>query len=267
MAESRAALETVYVLHRRPYRDSSLILELLGRHQGRLAVLARGVRRPRARRLQILEPFRPLLAAWRGRGELPVLTCAEPVSGRRWLAPALLPHGFYLNELLLCLLHRNDPVPEIFQAYDQALAALAQAPRPAGPELERHLRIFEKRLLEALGYGLDLHYDRQGKPIEPDRPYRYRFREGAVAVAAVQGGAALPSAEREGGEVIVQGRTLLNLAAGCLEDARSLQESKRLLRLVLAGLLGDRPLHSRKLWRPDVPTGVAPVQDLIEDPS
>ncbi len=234
------ALEPAYVLHRRAYRDSSLIVELLTRHQGRVAVVARGARRPRSRYQGCLEPFQPLLVSWGGRGELGTLRAIERAAGGGWLAGRLLPYGFYLNELLLRLLHRDDPCPEIFLAYRGVLRELGEAGQPDAALVQRLLRVFEKRLLEALGYGLNLQYDGlSGEMIRPKGRYRYYPQQGAVAVTAV--------ASAGGGSVEVHGSSLLALAEEKLDDPRSLQESRRLMRLVLGGLLGERPLHSRGL--------------------
>lgn len=234
------ALQTAYVLHRRAYRDSSLIVELLTQSQGRIAVVARGARRPRSRYQGCLEPFQSLLVAWGGRGELGTLRMAERVAGGAWLAGRLLPYGFYLNELLLRLLHRDDPCPEIFLAYRCVLRELGETGQPDSTLLQRLLRVFEKRLLESLGYGLNLQYDGlSGERIRPEGRYRYYPQQGAVAISA--------AVDAVQGSVDVHGSSLLALAEEKLEDSRSLRESRRLMRLVLGGLLGERPLHSRAL--------------------
>ncbi|MFQ5488981.1 MAG: DNA repair protein RecO [Gammaproteobacteria bacterium] len=236
------ALESAYVLHRRAYRDSSLIVDFLARHQGRIAVVARGARRPRSRYQGSLEPFQPLLVSWGGRGELGTLHIAERAAGGGGLPGRLLPYGFYLNELLLRLLHRDDPCPEIFQAYRTILRELEEAGEPDSALLQSLLRVFEKRLLEALGYGLNLQYDgRSGEHIRPEGKYRYYPQQGAVAMTVTN------AWEGEGSSVEVHGSSLLALAEEKLEDPRSLRESRRLMRFVLCGLLGARPLHSRSL--------------------
>lgn len=141
-----------YVLHQHEWRDAGRIFELLTRERGRLSVFAHGVRGPRARLAAVLRPFVPLRVSWAGRGEAPRLTGAEVEAGaasRPPLPPAHLMSAFYLNELVLKLTIRHDPQPEIFGHYTDALAALRTAARPEAP-----LRLFEKRLLDALGYGL-----------------------------------------------------------------------------------------------------------------
>jgi DNA repair protein RecO (recombination protein O) len=145
------------VLHQRPYRDTSLIVELFTREHGRLSAFARAARGARSR-FRGLQPFRPLLLSWVGRGEAPTLTAAEiegvaPLS----LAPDRLLSGFYLNELLLKLTVAHDPQPELYAHYAATLERL----RALDP-LDALLRKFEKRLLELLGYGIELGCEAQG---------------------------------------------------------------------------------------------------------
>ncbi len=108
-------LEPAYVLHHRPYRDSSLILDVLSAAYGRVALVARGARRPKSRLHGVLQPFQPLLASWSLRGEMGTLTAAEARAGGGLRGRALI-SGFYVNELLLRLLHRHDPHPQLFTA-------------------------------------------------------------------------------------------------------------------------------------------------------
>jgi DNA repair protein RecO (recombination protein O) len=227
----RVQLEPAYVLHRRPYRETSLLVETLARDHGRVAVVARGARGERSPLRGLLQPFRPLLISWSGRHDLMTLSGAEPagvcaLSGRGLLA------GFYLNELLTRLLARHDPHSGLFETYEQALLGLGQP----GAE-EQTLRVFERRLLEVLGYGLALgETDTTGARIEPDRTYRYRLETGAV-----------PAGDGEEG-LPVRGATLLALASGQLADRELSREAKQLMRYVLQHYLGARPLESRALF-------------------
>src|SRR5215831_5353922 len=150
----RVQLAPGYILHSRPYRDTSRILEVLTRDAGRLSLFARGVRGPKAKLAAELQPFRMLLLSWSGKGEAPHLTTAESTPDHVDLPPAALMSGFYLNELLLKLTHRHDPVPAVFDVYHATVEALKH-----GASLEASLRIFEKRLLDALGYGVALDSD------------------------------------------------------------------------------------------------------------
>ncbi len=252
----RVLLEGAYVLHRRPYRDSSLIVELLTCRHGRVAVVARGARRPRSRYRGVLEPFRPLLASWQGRGELATLGGVEAQPGAAGLPAPLLPHGFYLNELLLRLLHRNDPCEEVFHLYAgvlRALAGMANGSQKGAQNevaVQRRLRIFEKRLLEALGYGPMLEQDVTGAAVDAKGLYYYVPQQGVRRATSCPAKVPRKDQGRERETAVTHaylGRSLLDLAAETLDDVRSLRESRRLLRQVLRELLGDRPLHSRRL--------------------
>lgn len=232
----RVELARGYVLHRRPYRESSVLVEAFCAEQGRVGLVARGARRPGSRLRGILQPFQPVLLSWSGRGELGTLTGVEAERPLRALAGPALVSGFYLNELLLRLLARRDPHPALFDAYREALLRLA-----GERAYEPVLRIFEKRLLDAIGYGLVLDREAEtGRPIEPATLYRYRNEQGPVARAPAQ---------VEPGGVAVHGSTLVALEREELEDPRSLHEAKRLMRDVLGAYLGPKPLVSRTLFR------------------
>ena len=168
-------LQPAYVLHHRPYRDTSRILELFTRDYGRVSVFARGARGPRrggASLISILQPFNRLLVSWTGRGEAGQL---GRVRRRDVRAGRQLVSGFYLNELLLKLFARHDTHADVFHLYDRTLASLKNA-----DDAVRPLRIFEKRLLDALGYGLALDRDvESGQPVEPGAAYHYRLEQGA----------------------------------------------------------------------------------------
>ena len=232
MSERRASfLEPAYVLHRRPYRESSAIAELFTAEHGRLGVVAHGVRSQRSRWRALLQPFWPLTVSWQARGELGTLTDVE-MKGR-----AILPTGrrllscFYLNELLLRLLQREDPYPELFERYAGTLSMLAGD--AAEPPL---LRSFERDLLAALGYGLLLSHDICGGPIEEHRWYRYEIDKGAVPVTAPRG------------HLVVQGTTLHALASGIFPDAGVEAEARQLMRAALRPHIGERALKSRELY-------------------
>ena len=166
----RVQLAPGYILHHYPYRDTSRILEVLTRDAGRISIFARGVRGPKAKLASELQPFRLLLLSWSGKGDAPMLSGAESAPDPMTLPPACLMSAFYLNELLLKLTHRHDPVPGVFDAYHEAIEALKH-----GAALEPTLRVFEKRLLDLLGYGVDLDVDaRTGASIEAGSYYLFR---------------------------------------------------------------------------------------------
>ena len=232
----RVGLTPVFVLHHRPWRDTSRMLEVLSREHGRLTLFARGVRGPRPRSASLLQPFTPLLAAWTGSGDAAQLTQVEPmptdgpaVAGLP--APALL-SGWYLNELLLKLTLRVDPQPAVFDLYAATLERLraAAAPAPA-------LRGFERDLLGLLGYGLELRHEaRSGAPLRPDAYYHFHLDLGFVET---------PS----GGEAAYPGRSLLALAADDLQETAVLEDTRRLMRAALDHALEGRELRTRAVAR------------------
>jgi DNA repair protein RecO (recombination protein O) len=228
----RIQLTPGYILHHRPYRDTSRILEVVTRDHGRLSLFARGVRGPKAKLASILQPFQMLLFSWTGRGEAAQLTGAESAQASPPLPPSCLMAAFYLNELLMKLTTRHDPLPLLFDTYHTALEGMRQ-----GAPLERELRVFEKRLLEALGYGLDLGAEaRTGKRIEPDEYYHFRPEQGLVATVADAAGA-------------LAGHSLIGLANERLAGERELDDAKRLLQAALTQCLEGRPLATRTVAR------------------
>jgi len=235
---SRIELEPGFVLHRRPYRETSLLVEAFTHEHGRVGLVARGARRRRSSLRDAGVPFRPLLLSWSAGGDLGTLTHAEARGPARGLGGRALASGFYLNELLLRLLARHDPHPELFAAYALALEQIG-GDSAGGGDPQPALRVFEKRLLDAVGYGLVL--DRAvdtGAAVRPEQRYTYRPLHGPVARAG----------HAEG--VPVSGRTLLALAREELVEADVLREAKRLMRRVLDEQLGGRPLRSREMLGP-----------------
>ncbi|MBT8144705.1 MAG: DNA repair protein RecO [Gammaproteobacteria bacterium] len=230
MSRHKVELQPAFLLHHYPYRETSRLLELLTRDYGRVGLVARGARSPRSKLRGILRPFTPLLVSWAGRGELGTLTAAERQSQTVTVPAARLNSGWYMNELLLRLLQRHDTNEAIYENYAAALNRLEQESAEAVV-----LRLFEKRLLDALGYGLQLTVTEQGQPVEADRTYTYRTEVGVVLSAA----ATDP-------QQTIAGRTLLALAAERLDDA-DLAAARSLLRGVLDFYLGPRPLKVREV--------------------
>src|SRR5262245_16645862 len=150
----RISLAPAFLLHHQPWRDSSRILELFTRDHGRVTLFARGVRRPASGLKAVLQPFQRILVSWSGRGEAGTFTAAEIDGDLTPLPAARLMSGFYLNELLIKLVARQDSHAQLFDDYAVALDGLRSQPSES-----RVLRIFEKRLLEAVGYGVELHRD------------------------------------------------------------------------------------------------------------
>ena len=230
MKEARRVwLTPAYVLHHHAYRDTSRIVEAFTAEHGRLSLFARGVAGPRSRLGPLLRPFQRLLISWSGRTEACRLVGAELDGTPCALPPERLMSGFYLNELLLKLTERGDPNPRIFDYYDAALRALG-----AGADEETGLRRFEKRLLEELGYGLQLAHTEEGAPIDATTYYRIQPQGGPRACVADAPGA-------------VYGRSLADLDAERFGDAQSLRDAKRVLRAAIDACLEGRPLNSRQI--------------------
>ena len=226
----RAALQPAYLLHHRDYSDSSRILDLLTRGHGRISLFARGAKRANSPFRPFLQPFLPLLVSWSGGTDGGQLTGAELAGEARPLPPQRLLSGFYLNELLLRLTARGEAVDEIFDLYALTLETL----RHGGAE-QAALRSFEQRLLELIGYGLDLSRDAvTGEPLEADR--YYHFRPGLGLLAA--GAQADPDA-------MFLGADLIEFGQGRLGSPAALRAAKRLLRAALEHSLEGRGLRSR----------------------
>ena len=221
---TRVDLGLAYLLHRRPYRESSALLEAFTRDHGRIALIARGARRPRSALRCALDPFVLLLLSWSGRGEVATLRSAERQQLPLRMQAERLVSGLYLNELLMRLTHRHDPHPELFDAYGRALIALAGEDDP-----QSTLRVFEKRMLEAIGYGMLLDHEAEsGLPVVREQRYAYRADRGPG-----------PATESSNDSVEVSGATLLSLAREEALDETTRREAKRLMRFVLRIHLGE----------------------------
>ncbi len=227
---SRIALQNAYILHRRAYRETSFLLDVLTRDFGRISLLAKGARRAKGGLVAKLQPFLPLELSWQGRSDLPLLTGAESSSSGFKLIGKALFCGFYINELAHNLLPPHDPHPAIFLAYECSLNALEKA-----EGIESTLRNFELSLLEAIGYGLLLEHESiRGKAIEADKLYRYVIERGPI--------------EASEGSELIHGATLLGLRQKRLSGAEQLGEAKRLMRRVIHHYLSGKPLKSRQLF-------------------
>jgi DNA repair protein RecO (recombination protein O) len=228
-AARRVWLAPAYVLHQYAYRDTSRIVEVMTSEHGRLSLFARGANGPKSQLRGLLRPFQRMLVSWSGKGEAGQLVSAEIDGHVTSLAPHRLMSGFYLNELLLKLTERWDPHPEIFLSYAACVQALC-----AGEDEEPALRRFEKRLLNDLGYGLELARTGEGTPVEFGRYYRLAAESPPQPCVADAPGA-------------VYGQSLADLEAERFGDARSLRDAKRVLRAALDACLEGRPLKSREV--------------------
>ena len=257
-----------------------MLIEIFTPEYGRVGLVARGVRSAKSRTRSLLQPFRPLLMSWNSKGDLGTLIGVEAnvEEAGPYLTGRALMSGFYLNELLLRLLHRHDPHPALFHSYDLALRKLvgvvpaepfafalpgaqtvhectsvdrgrrpettstwASYPAPHDVSLQQILRIFEKELLQDIGYGLVLDHDIiTSQSIAAEGMYRYHLQKGPQRIAPV-------SIINTVG-IVMHGHSLLGLAHNELHDAINLHEAKQLLRKALAVHLGQQPLRSRELY-------------------
>jgi DNA repair protein RecO (recombination protein O) len=231
----RIELTPGLVLHQRPWRDTSFIVELFTAQHGRLTAFARGVRGGKSGRTRFmaLRPFQPLLLSWFGRGEAPRLTAAEPDGALVTLPPAALLSAWYLNELLIKLTAQHDPQPGIFSLYAQTLRELATGASP-----EWALRRFEKQLLDQLGFGLDFACAADGEtPIAATGYYRFVPGLGFATAEAGQAHA-------------ICGRVLLGLARDepftAVEEWRA---ARSLMRAAIDHCLDGRELRTRQVAR------------------
>ena len=257
-----------------------MLMEIFTPEYGRVGLVARGVRSAKSRTRSLLQPFCPLLISWNSKGDLGTLTGVEAnvEEAGTYLTGRALMSSFYLNELLLRLLHRHDPHPALFHSYDLALRKLvgvvpaepvtfalpcAQAvhectsvvrdrnlettsswasyPAQHNVSLQQALRIFEKELLQDIGYGLVLDHDIiTSQPIAAEGMYRYHLQKGPERIA--------PAAIVNTLGIVMHGHSLVGLAHNELHDALNLHEAKQLLRKALAMHLGQQPLRSRELY-------------------
>ncbi|MEH6565176.1 MAG: DNA repair protein RecO [Halopseudomonas sp.] len=220
-------LQPAYVLHSRPYRDSSALVDLLTLREGMQRVVWRGARRGKGVRPQA---FTPLLLCLYGRGELKTLQQAEVAGSHVRLQGEALFSGLYLNELLVRLLSFGDPQTLLFAAYQRALEQLS-----AEVAVEPVLREFEWQLLDLLGYGFSLQRDAADQPVSPSALYHWDAQQGLQPVYIEQPG-------------LLPGAGLLAMANGDWQHPAALHTAKRLMRKALAEHLGDRPLVSRQLF-------------------
>ena len=228
----RVDAQPAFVLHAYPFRETSLIVDVFSRDYGRVALLARGARRPRSVLRGLLLAFQPLELAWAGKGEVQTLMKAEWQGGQPLLAGKALFCGYYLNELLMHLLPREDAHERLFVTYTQTLRRFAEGVH------EADLRRFERALLQELGYGLTLDHDTEGRPVQREASYAYEIEHGPVRL------------ERPGTSALsVSGAALLDLAGDDFSNPRSQLESKQLMRALIGHYMGDKGLETRKIFK------------------
>jgi DNA repair protein RecO (recombination protein O) len=222
-----------YVLHTLPWRETSLLVEVLTKEHGRIALMARGARRPRSTVRGVLRAFQPLDLEWFGKNELRTLSNADWGDWQPLLEGQALYCGFYLNELLLRLLARDDPHPRLFEVYAQTLNDLSR-----GASHEVVLRRFELALMREIGYELQLSIDTgNGTPVQVGSMYHFDPQHGPRV------------ADRRTNAVQFSGGALLAMAADDWSDPATSAQAKVLMRQVLAFHLGDQDLQTRALFK------------------
>ena len=230
---SSQSQDKAYVLHTRAYKNTSLIVEVMTRENGRMTLVAKGAKRLKSPFQGVLQPFTPLFIAWGGRSEMKTLYTAEVISGTNTFSGDLIYTGFYINELIAYLLHKHEAHTALFDRYQHCLDDLQQ-----GLDTELTLRYFELALLGELGYGVSLEYDLQtGEPVSADTLYQYNMEMGVMAA----------SGDRSS-SLCISGDTVLGLAAEDISTDKQKIEAKKLLRSILEYHLEGRPLKTRELF-------------------
>jgi DNA repair protein RecO (recombination protein O) len=225
MTEWSVYLQPAFILQQRKYQETSLIIDLLTRDFGRIALLAKGVRKSKSKTAGLLQPFVPLAISYFGKSDLKILGTVEVMYPFKEIKGLSLYCGFYINELVSRFLHKYDPHPEVFADYSECLSGLADSSK-----IEVALRIFELNLIENIGYGLNLAHDfLNEKPVDPLKKYHFNIESGPIA--AVDG--------------VFSGATLLALESRELTDPQALIEAKMLMRKVIDVHLQGNPLKSR----------------------
>lgn len=255
--DHRVSNEPVYVLHTYPFKETSLVVELFSQQFGRIAAVAKGARRPHSAMRGMLQSFQMLSGAWSGKNELKTLHSLDWHAGLTLIKGEALMCGFYMNELLLRLLPREDAHENLFEYYDATLKTLASEQDSTSDKstdnkstndkktsdkslnnsksLAITLRRFELKLLQEMGYAVPLLTDENDVQIYADKSYRYEAEYGACELGASKNG------------VQLSGTTLLNMAKNDYTETQTQNQSKQLMRYLLAHYLGDKPLHTRQL--------------------
>ncbi|MDF1797374.1 MAG: DNA repair protein RecO [Coxiellaceae bacterium] len=230
----RIALQPTYILHTRPYRSTSLLVELLSQDYGRLTVVANSARGPKSRYKGVLQPFRCLLVDWSGARELKSLGKVELRGMPYRINGVRLFCGYYLNELLMRLLAKDDPYEKLFEVYQQTLQQLSDS----DAILENTLRLFEKRLLQELGYGVSFTHDASHQqPIEAEQSYSLAADRGFYAVTG----------HVEHQHAVFSGANIVAIANDDYSNPQVQQDAKKIMRYLLRCHIGTKPLNSREL--------------------
>lgn len=225
MSHLHVQLQPGFLLQHKPYRETSLLIDVLTRDFGRVALIAKGVKKPKSKFSAFLRPFLPLVISYTGKTDLKTLTHVETFPEQIKLNGKALYCGFYINELVSHFLHKYDPHPEVFDIYQKCLLDMMEV-----SEIEQALRIFELKLLNLIGYGLRFDFDiNQQQKVSSDKNYLIQADIGPI--------------EAVDGEI--SGATLLALQAMDFRDAKSLEQAKKVMRQIIDYHLQGKPLKSR----------------------
>lgn len=232
--ENHVDLQSAFVLHQRAYRDTSAIVEFLTHDYGRVSLIAKGVKGKKKSFGAALQPFAPVVISWRGRGELKNLSSIEQKSFPKHFTQPVLLSALYLNELLIRLLPKFDSCEAVYDRYAEIISLFGQ-----DTDVEPLLRLFEKQLLESLGYELNLTIEASsGKPISEEKHYYFLPDEGPVKIAM----------DSIGSRQSYSGSSLIAFSNDDYSNRETLEAAKKITRLALKPLLGSKPLKSRELY-------------------
>jgi DNA repair protein RecO (recombination protein O) len=221
-----------YVLHRRSYRESSLLVEVFTRNFGRLALIAKGCRKKKSQVHGLFMSFKPVLLSWTGKGELPILTSIEQTTFYPQPDFSRVPSGYYMNELILKLLHRHDPHELLYDKYETSVFQLLNKDEPLAV-----LRVFEKHLLREIGFGLVLDHDVEtGEALVKEGSYQYLPQKGPVAADSNQSGT-------------VFGSTLIALEEEEFFTGREHRQARQLTKALIDIQLNGKELRTRRILR------------------
>ncbi len=228
--KERIQLHPAYVLHQRPYRNTSLLLDVLTEEHGRISLIAKGAKQVKSKFRGILQPFQCLSISWVRKTQLGTLTGAELIEKPNVLEGEAMYAGLYLNELLTRVLENDDPVSEIYHAYAQALRQLSCT------NIAPALRIFEYQLLQSLGFEIQLAHDADQDAISENLKYKYIPELGFIV-------------STEKNVSLFQGSHIIDFREQNFDDPFTLKIAQYLMRSGLQQLIGEKPLKSRELFR------------------